>query len=320
MMPRSPFARIILARLTQALATAFVLATLCFAFVHALPGDATLRIAAARVGEDRLTEEVTERIRREEGLDRPVLAQYVHWMARLAQGDLGKSLVTRKPVLSELTYHARFTLGLGLAGWALSYLIALPLGLAAGTRPGGVIDRTTQGLAVLLASTPTFLIGILLISLFALSLRWLPPAGYRTGWHMLLPALTLALGLAAYSVRVIRNAVVDVRSSFFMTFAEIRGLTPGSAFRRHGVRNAAIPVVTFMALQMGYVIDGFVVIETLFNYPGLGDLLVKSLLARDVPMIMGAGILIGLMFTFANLLADLACLWLDPRQRLRAAL
>ncbi len=317
MMLRSPFARIIATRLAQALATAFVLATLCFAFVHALPGDAALRIAAARVGEDRLTEEITNRIRREEGFDRPVLVQYVHWIGRLAQGNLGRSLVTRKPVLDELAYHARFTLGLGLAGWALSYFIALPLGIAAGRRPGGRIDRITQGLAVLLASTPSFLIGILLISVFALSLRWLPPAGYRTGWHMLLPALTLALGLVAYSMRVIRNAVVDVRSAFFMTFAEIRGLSPTSAFRRHGVRNAAIPIVTFMALQMGYVIDGFVVIETLFNYPGLGDLLVKSLLARDVPMIMGAGIIIGLMFALANLMADLACLWLDPRQRLQ---
>jgi peptide/nickel transport system permease protein len=319
MMLRSPFARIVAARVMQALATAWVLATLCFAFVHALPGDAALRIAAARVGEDRLTEEVTERIRRDEGLDRPVMVQYAHWMGRLAQGDLGRSLVTRKPVLGELAYHARFTLGLGFAGWALSYLIALPLGVAAGKRPGGWIDRTSQGLAVLLASSPSFLIGILLISIFALSLRWLPPAGYRTGWHMLLPALTLALGLAAYSVRVIRNAVVDVRSAFFMTFAEIRGLTPSSAFRRHGVRNAAIPVVTFMALQMGYVIDGFVIIETLFNYPGLGDLLVKSLLARDIPMIMGAGIIIGLMFALGNLVADLACVWLDPRQRLRGA-
>jgi peptide/nickel transport system permease protein len=311
----SPLARIIGVRLVQALATAFVLATLCFTFVQMLPGDIGLRIAAARVGEDRLTQEVADRIRREEGLDRPVLIQYASWMGRLAQGDLGTSLVTRKPVLQEVAIHARYTLGLGCAGWALSYLIALPLGLGAGFRPGGWLDRTTQSLAVLLASTPTFLIGILLISVFALSLRWLPPAGYRTGWHMVLPSLTLALGLAAYSVRVIRNAVVDVRSAFFMTFAEIRGLRAGAAFRRHGVRNAAIPIVTFMALQMGYVIDGFVVIETLFNYPGLGDLLVKSLLARDLPMIMGAGILIGLMFAFANLLADLACLWLDPRQQ-----
>ncbi len=320
MMLRSPLSRIIATRVTQALATAFVLATLCFAFVHALPGDAALRIAAARVGEDRLTLEMADRIRREGGLDRPLMIQYAQWMGRLAQGDLGKSLVTRKPVLDELAYHARFTLGLGLVGWALSYLIALPLGLTAGLRPGGAVDRSSQGMAILLASTPSFLIGIVLISIFALSLRWLPPAGYRTGWHMVLPALTLALGLAAYSVRIIRNAVVDVRSAFFMTFAQIRGLDAATAFRRHGLRNAAIPIVTFMALQMSYVIDGFVVIETLFNYPGLGDLLVKSLLARDVPMIMGAGIIIGLMFAFASLLADIACLWLDPRQRLRAAI
>jgi peptide/nickel transport system permease protein len=319
MMARSPVARILAARLLQAVATALVLATLCFAFVHALPGDAALRIAAARMGEDRLTEAAVARIRQEEGLDRPLLLQYAHWVGRLAQGDFGRSLVTRQPVLDTLFEHARFTLGLGLAGWALSYLLALPIGVAAGMRPGRWLDRATQGLAVLLASTPTFLIGIGLISVFALSLRWLPPAGYRTGWHMVLPALTLALGLAAYSVRVIRNAVVDVRAAFFMTFAEMRGLSPAGAFRRHGVRNAAVPVVTFMALQMGYVVDGFVVIETLFNYPGLGDLLVRSLLARDIPMIMGAGILIGLMFALANLVADLACFWLDPRQRLRPA-
>jgi peptide/nickel transport system permease protein len=171
MILRSPLARIIATRTAQALATALVLATLCFAFVHVLPGDVALRIAAARVGDDRLTQEVTDRIRREEGLERPVLVQYAQWMGRLAQGDLGNSLVTRKPVFSELAYHAHFTLSLGLIGWALSYLIALPLGVMAGMRPGGWTDRTSQGLAVLLASTPSFLIGILLISIFALSLR-----------------------------------------------------------------------------------------------------------------------------------------------------
>ena len=312
----SSFTRLVIGRIGQAIAIAFVLATVCFAFVQALPGDTALRVAAARVGEDRLTPEITERIRREEGLDQPVLVQYGRWIGQFATGNLGVSMVTRKPVASELAYHAGYTLGLGLLGWLLSYLIALPLGLAAGLRPGGFVDRVTQGAAVMLSSTPAFLIGILLISIFALSLRWLPPAGYRTTAHMVLPAVTLALGLAATSVRVIRNAVVDVRSAFFMTFAEIRGLSSGAAFRLHGVRNAAVPVVVFMALQVGYVVDGFVVIETLFNYPGLGDLLVKSLLARDVPMIMGAGILIGLLFAAVNLVADLACIWLDPRQRL----
>jgi peptide/nickel transport system permease protein len=235
-------------------------------------------------------------------------------MARLATGDLGRSLVSRRPVTDDLAYHGRFTLGLGSIGWLLSYAIALPLGLIAGFRPEGWVDRLTTAVAVAIASLPSFLVGIGLISLFALTLRWLPPAGFRTSAHMVLPALTLALGLAAFSVRIIRNAVVEVRSAFYMTFARIKGLSPRLAFRHHGVRNAAIPIATFAALQFAYVVDGFVVIETLFNYPGLGELLVKALLARDVPVIMGAGLMIGLLYAMTNLLADLTCLGLDPRR------
>lgn len=316
----SPVLRIVLGRLGQALATAGLLATLCFAFVHALPGDAALKIAASRVGEERMTAETVERIRREEGLDRPLIVQYAQWIGRLAQGDLGRSLVSGRPVVEELAYHGRFTLGLGLAGWLLSYLIALPLGVAAGFRPGGFIDRASTGFAVLLASLPTFLVGIGLISLFALTLRWFPPAGHRTYGHMVLPALTLALGLAAFSVPIIRNAVADVRARFYMTFARLKGASPAAAFRRHGLRNAAIPVATFAALQFAFVVDGFVVIETLFAYPGLGELLVKSLIARDVPVIMGAGLLIGTLYAMANLTADLICLKLDPRRAERGVL
>jgi peptide/nickel transport system permease protein len=309
----SPLARLVLARIGQALATAAVLASLCFAFVQALPGDLALRVAAARVGEDRLTPEITERIRREEGLDRPVMVQYGQWIARLAQGDLGRSLLSGKPVVEELAYHATFTLQLGLIGWLLSYVLALPLGIWAGMRPGGMVDRATDALAVTLASLPSFLVGIGLITLFALTLRWLPPAGFRTAQHMVLPAATLALSLVAFSIPVIRNAVCEVRQAFFMTYARVTGMSPAAAFRHHGIRNAAIPVVTFAALQFVFVIDGFVVIETLFSYPGLGELLVKALIARDVPVIMGAGLVIGLAFALVSLMADLARLWLDPR-------
>lgn len=306
-------------RAMQAMLTALLLASLCFAFVHALPGDTALRIAAARVGDDRVTAEVADRIRREEGLDRPLLQQYGTWLGRIASGDLGHSLVTRKPVWQEIAYHGRFTLGLGALGWLSSYLIALPLGIACGFRPGGWLDRITNGAAVALAAMPGFLVGIGLISVFALSLRWLPPAGFRTAGHMVLPALTLALGLAAFSVRIIRNAVVEVRSAFYMTFARIRGRSVAQAFVHHGVRNAAIPVATFAALQFGYLVDGFVVVETLFAYPGLGELLVKALVARDVPVIMGAGLGIGLLYAAVNLTADLACLALDPRHDARRA-
>jgi peptide/nickel transport system permease protein len=309
----NPLLRVVGLRIGQALATAAVLASLCFVFVHALPGDLALRVAAARVGDERVTPETADRIRREEGLDRPLMVQYGQWMGNLAEGDLGRSLLSGKPVTQELAYHASFTLQLGLIGWLLSYLIALPLGIMAGIRPGGVVDRVTNALAVTLASLPTFLIGIGLITFFALTLRWLPPAGFRTGAHMVLPAFTLALSLVAFSIPVIRNAVVEVRSAFFMTYARVKGLTPAAAFRHHGVRNAAIPVVTYAALQFAFVIDGFVVIETLFNYPGLGELLVKALIARDVPVIMGAGLVIGFAFAVVSLLADLMRLWLDPR-------
>ena len=307
--------RLVAARLAQAVATALVLATLCFTLVHALPGDTALRIAAARVGEDRLTTETADRIRREEGLDRPLAVQYVTWLSAIAVGDLGRSLVSRKTVAAEIGQHLGTTLMLGAAGWLLSYAIALPVGILAGLRPHGWVDRTTMTLAVGLASLPAFLIGIGLVSVFALSLHWLPAAGARTGAHMVLPSLTLALTLAAFSVRILRNAVVEVRGAFYMTFARIRGLGARAALRRHGVRNAAIPVVTFAALQLAYVVDGFVVVETLFAYPGLGDLLVKALLARDVPVIMGVGLLMASLFALCNLVADLLCLWLDPRRR-----
>jgi peptide/nickel transport system permease protein len=315
----SPLLRLLATRATQAALTAWLLASLCFAFLQALPGDTALRIAGARLGEDRVTAETAARIRAEEGLDRPLAAQYGAWLGRLARGDLGRSLISGKPVWQELADHGRFTLGLGALGWLLSYLIALPLGIACGFNPGGRLDRASNAIAVALASLPSFMVGIGLIFVFSLALRWLPPAGFHSPAHFVLPALTLALGLAAFSVRIIRNAVVEVRSAFYMTFARIRGRSPAEAFRHHGVRNAAIPVATFAALQFAYMVDGFVVVETLFNFPGLGALLVKALLARDIPVVMGAGLVIGLIYAAVNLAADLICLKLDPRRAAGAA-
>lgn len=311
--------RVLAHRLGQAVATAIALATLCFAAIHALPGDLSLQVAAARVGDERVTRETADRIRREERLDAPLALQYARWMAGIARGELGRSLVSGRPVAEELAYHARYTIQLGAAGWLLSYLFALPLGLLAGFQPGGWLDRAADGLAVVLASLPSFLVGIGLVTVFALGLRLLPPAGFRTGAHMVLPALTLALSLAAFSIPVVRDAVVETRAAFFLTFARMKGLCAAAAFLHHGARNAAIPVVTFAALQFAFVVDGFVVVETLFNYPGLGDLLVKALIARDVPVVMGAALLIGFAFAAVNLAADLLCLALDPRRRTGAA-
>jgi peptide/nickel transport system permease protein len=308
-------ARLVISRLGQTVAVAWLLVTLCFVFVHALPGDIALRVAKARVGQDDITSTLTADIRAELGLDRPLGEQYLAWLADAGRGDFGSSTVTRKSVVQELLDRGKYTVGLAFIGWMLSYVIALPLGLLAGLSPGGWLDRATAVVAASIASVPAFLIGIVLIWLFAIHFRLLPPAGYRQMIHMVLPAATLALGLAAYSVRVVRNAVVEVRSAFYMTFAELKGIPAAAAFHSHGIRNAAIPVVTFAALQFSYVVDGFVVIEVLFNYPGLGDLVVKSLLARDIPMIMGSSVIIAVLYCVINLIADLCCWWLDPRQR-----
>ncbi len=309
----TPILQVTGARLVQAVSVAFVLATLCFVLVEALPGDMALRIAAARVGLDFLTPELADRVRLDLGLDRPVLVRYAEWLWNLAQGDLGRSVVSGRPVAEELARRGWVTLQLGTLGWLLAYAIALPLGVAAGLRPGGRLDTATNVLAVTLAALPSFLVGILLISVFSLSLRWLPPAGFTSPAHLILPALSLALGLAAYAVRIVRNATAEVRDAFYVTFARTRGYGHGRALGRHGVRNAAIPVVTYAALQFAMVVDGFVVIETLFNVPGLGLLLIDALLARDVPVILGAALVIGFAYALISLVADLLCLALDPR-------
>lgn len=314
----------IVGRLVQTALVALTLVTMCFVFVHTLPGDTALRIAEARGGAEFLNLGKAEEIAEEEGLDRPVLIQYGEWIGRVATGDLGVSLVTRQPVASELWHRGRNTLILGIVGWLASYLVALPIGIYAALRPRGWVDKISSFYCVTMASLPSFLMGIGLISIFALSLRWLPPAGFRSPEHLILPAATLALGLSAFSIRLIRDTVREVNAAFFITFARTKGLTASTALWENGSRNAAIPIVAFAALQFAAVVDGFIMIETLFNFPGLGDLLVSSMLSRDVPMVMGVGLVAAVGYGLVNLVTDLASLALDPRlsqrDRRRAAL
>ncbi|MCB1466240.1 MAG: ABC transporter permease [Rhizobiaceae bacterium] len=303
----------IVGRLAQTALVAWTIVTMCFVFVHVLPGDTALRIAEARGGSEFLNVGRAEEIASEEGLNRPILLQYGEWIRRLATGDLGVSLVSGQSVTSELWYRGQNTLVLGIVGWLASYLVALPIGICAALRPRGWVDKLSSFYCVTMASLPSFLMGIGLISIFALSLRWLPPAGFRSPEHLILPAATLALGLSAFSIRLIRDTVREVNGAFFITFARTKGLTASMALWQNGWRNAAIPIVAFAALQFAAVVDGFIMIETLFNFPGLGDLLVSSMLARDVPMVMGAGLVAAVGYGLVNLAADLTSLALDPR-------
>jgi peptide/nickel transport system permease protein len=302
-------------RAVQALLVALVVGAASFAMMEALPGDAAFRIAASRYGYDIADAAAAAAVRAELGLDRPLLVRLGEWLGALLRFDLGPSLVTGAPVVEEIAHQLGHSVRLALLAVALSLVIALPLGIVAGLRPGGIVDRLTLALSVALRATPAFALGIALILALAVKLRWFPVAGHETAAHAVLPALTLALGLAAVSSRVARDAVADVASSEFWRFARTKGLTTGQTLRRHGLRNAAVPVVAFVGVQLAFLIEGVVIVEALFAWPGIGHALVHAIFARDVPMVQGTALTLGLLYVALSLAVDLANRAIDPRGR-----
>ena len=306
----------VLSRLAQGLLVAWLVSTVCFLLTVSLPGDLALRVALARYGEDLPSQETVDYIRSQEGLGQPILVQYQRWLAGLARLQLGHSLSSGLPVDLEVWFHLGNTAKLAFCALILSLLVAAPLGLWCGLRPGGWGDGMVAAGSSALVALPGFLVGALLILGLAIEMRWLPAAGFSNPDHIVLPALTLALGLAALSNRVIRTALVEVKDSYYLLFARLKGLPRLRVFWAHALRNLAAPVVTFLGLQLAHVMDGAVVVESLFGWPGLGNLLLNAVNARDIPVIQAAALCIGLIYVLVNLMADLICLWLDPRQRL----
>jgi peptide/nickel transport system permease protein len=304
-------------RLFQGIFVALGVSTLTFALLMAMPGDLALKVTMAQYGEDGLNQERVERVRRETGLDEPALWLYGKWVVRTLRFDLGRSMVTGQPVRSALGFHLGLSLKLASAAILFSLVLALPMGILAGLRPGSWPDLLSAAFSSLMVSLPGFVLGAFLILLLAIRMRLLPAAGFHEPAHMVLPAITLGLGLAAVSSRVIRTAVVDVKNAFYLQFARIKGVPEHRVLLDHGFRNGAVPVVTFLSLQLAHVLDGVVVLENLFNWPGIGFLLLESIQGRDIPMIQAVTLLIGLFYVGANLLADLACAWLDPRRLAR---
>lgn len=311
--------RPLLARLLQAALVAVLVGCAGFALMHALPGDQAFRLAAERYGPDMVDARAAAALRAELGLDRPWAVQLLDWLVRVVRLDLGRSLVTGDPVAKELRVQLGYTLLLAGAALPLSVLLGLPLGILAGLRAGGWLDRVQLALSVLLRALPAYALGLGLILLFSLQLGWLPPAGFE-GWaELVLPALTLALGLAALSGRVARDAILAVAASPYLAFARWKGLPERAAVLRHGLRNAAIPVVAVLGLQLIGLVEGILIVESLFGWPGLGHALVHAIFARDVPLVQGAALVLGLGFVLLNAAVDLLCALLDPRRERRAA-
>lgn len=313
--PGRALGRMALARLGQAVLVAVVVGIVGFAMMEALPGDAAYRIAAGRYGYDMMSGAAAEQVRAELGLDRPALERLIGWVGQTLTLDLGRSAVTGAPVADLLAHQLGHSVLLACAAVLMAVGIAVPLGALAGLAPGGAFDRLLAAVAVTLRATPAFLVGVVLMLLLAVQAGLAPAAGHGAHGSLLLPALTLGLVLAAVLCRVVRTAVAETVASEPFQFARHKGLSLGTALRRHGARNAAVPVVAYLGVQMALLLEGVVVVESVFAWPGIGHGLTHAIFERDVPMLQGTALTLGLSFVLLSFLVDLACLALDPRGR-----
>ncbi|RCS21736.1 ABC transporter permease [Phyllobacterium salinisoli] len=305
----------ILSRLLQAVLVALLVGLLTFAMAWLLPGDVAYRIAAGRYGYDLVDTAAAAKVAAELNLDQSALTGLGWWFFDLIRLDLGASLITGAPVIEAIGRHLGHTLKLSIAAILLSLLIGPPLGILAGLHPGGWLDRSLMLVSTALRALPQFVVGLGLIIIFGLTLKLLPTAGHDHGSHLILPALTLALSLAAVSNRVARDAMVAVSRAPYYAFGRTKGLSEWQVFSRHGLRNVAVPIVTYLGIQFVSLVEGVVVVETLFAWPGIGHALVHAIFGRDVPMIQGAALVMGLMFVALNALVDTLCHLIDPRRR-----
>jgi len=299
----------------QLLLVIWSVGTLTFVLTRLLPGDMAYRIAASRYGYDQTDSAAATLVQAELGLDLPWWRSYASWLTDLLQLNLGKSLVSGESVWALIGHQFGHTLALALVALLLAFLIGPPLGLVAAMKPQGLFDRFTLIFSTLLRSFPAFIIGIALITLFSVQLKWLPAAGYGELQHFFLPALTLALGLSAVSIRVSRNAMVAVATSEYYQFSRLKGLNKTLRFVRHGLRNVAIPILAYHSVQLIYLIEGVVIVESLFAWPGSGHALVHAVIARDVPMIQGTALIMGAIFVLLNMAVDMLNRLIDPRIR-----
>jgi len=273
------------------------------------------RIAAGRYGYDNVDKAAAAAVSAELGLDQHPIVAYFGWLGDLLTLDLGRDMVSNEPVWVEVSHQLGHSLILALVAIFFSLLLGPTFGIFAGLWHGKTIDRVSLVLSTALRAIPSFIVGIILVLIIAVQMHLLPGAGHGTFAHAILPGLSLALGLAAVSSRVTRNAVVSVLKTPYYAFARTKGLNQSTAFARHGLRNASVPVVAYHGVQLIYLIEGVVVVESLFAWPGIGHALVHAIVARNVPMIQGTALVMGLMFVILNAVIDATCWGLDPRLR-----
>ena len=302
--------RYVLARLAQSALVVLLSLTAVFGMVR-LGGDPVLLFLPMDI-QSKDVNEFRERL----GFNDPLLVQYGRFMRGAVQGDFGQSLRYRRPALGLVLERLPATLLLAGSAIALTLLIAVPLGVLTAVRRDTMVDHLGTVATVLGQATPGFWLGLMLIYVFAVQLRWLPTGGSGSVAQLVMPSVVLAAFFAARVARLTRSATLDVLNEEFIKTARAKGLGEGRVIGKHTLRNSAIPIVTLAGLEAGQVLGGAVITETIFAWPGLGRLTVQALLNRDFPVVFAAVFVISLVYTLINLLVDLAYAWLDPRVRL----
>ncbi|MBU4213447.1 MAG: ABC transporter permease [Actinobacteria bacterium] len=302
-------------RLAATAALLLALSFLVFSLLYVAPGD----VARNLLGTRPVSDESLAAVREKFGLDQPFLVQYWHWLSGALTGDLGDSVRSGSAVSAVLGQRVGLTLQLTVLAFVIALAVGIPAGVRAARRHGSAQDRTIVGLAVVGVAAPGFAVGLLLLYVFAVMLGWFPV--YGTGespldrlWHLALPAVALAAGLAALVVKVTRTAVLRELESDYVTFARARGLRPRAVARLY-LTNAAIPVLTSAGLLLAFLFGGTILVETTFSLPGLGSLLAESITFKDIPVVQAVTLVVAVAISLAGLVVDLLTLAVDPRVR-----
>ena len=308
----------LLRRVLAVIPVMIIVATLAFVLIHLAPGDPASVIAGPYA-----TPDDVGKLRRQLGLDEPLPMQLMHWYGRLLTGNLGDSIFLRRPVTEAVMERIEPTLLLTFWGTLIAVLLGVPAGIVSARYHNSAVDQSLMGLALLGLSIPNFLLGLLMILVFGVWLGWLPVAGYvpldeglwRNTRSLLMPSISLGLVQSALIARITRSSMLDVLREQYIVSGRAKGLDERTVVYKHALKNAIIPTLTVIGITFALLVGGAVVIETVFNIPGLGRLIISAVLRRDYPVIQGVVLLIAVSYTVINLLVDLAYLVIDPRIR-----
>ena len=279
-----------------------------FALLYVAPGDPVMEMVGERADSATIA-----RLRAELKLDEPLPTQFAHYAGGVLRGDLGRSYITNRPIISDIRERFPRTLQLAASAMLLAAVVGITIGVLAAARPNGWFDRLSLALAYLGISFPVYWVGLILILLVAVTLRWLPPSGYGGIEYLILPALALGSRSIAFLARMTRSAMLEVLGSDYVRTARAKGLRARVVIGRHALRNALIPVITVLGLDFGYYLTGSILTETIFSWPGLGRYVVNAISRRDLPAIQGTVLFLSVVFVLVNLITDLVYAAADPR-------